>query len=148
MGKLETPHLWKEHIVCKACRNLLSETESDSESEPDAAMMQELLKHEPLTDEELAAEQRAHFNYRKPPADLTSRTLPKSKLVAGLLALFLGALGIHNFYLGFKGRGIIQLVLTLTVYGAIVSALWAFVEMLAIFAGADPRDAENRPLVG
>ncbi len=37
----------------------------------------------------------------------------KNLVVAGLLALFLGLLGIHNFYLGYKKRGMVQLLLTL-----------------------------------
>ncbi|RFT41041.1 hypothetical protein CG398_00260, partial [Bifidobacteriaceae bacterium NR003] len=28
----------------------------------------------------------------------------RNKIAAGLLAIFLGALGVHNFYLGFKGK--------------------------------------------
>lgn len=34
----------------------------------------------------------------------------KSKVVAGLLAIFLGGLGIHKFYLGHIGMGIIYLI--------------------------------------
>ena len=34
----------------------------------------------------------------------------KSKIVAGLLAIFLGWLGIHKFYLGYTGPGIILLL--------------------------------------
>jgi len=34
-------------------------------------------------------------------------------MVAGLLAIFLGSLGIHKFYLGYKNEGIIMLVVTL-----------------------------------
>ncbi len=137
IGKLETPNVWNENIVCKACHKQLVDTE------PDAEEFQEILKKEPLTEEELAAEQIAHFRHGSSRIELSPR---KSKLVAGLLALFLGALGIHNFYLGFKGRGIVQLVLTLTIYGALISSVWAFVEMLGIFLSSDPRDAENRPL--
>ena len=36
----------------------------------------------------------------------------KSKLVAGLLGIFLGAYGIHNFYLGNTKRALIQLLMT------------------------------------
>ena len=36
---------------------------------------------------------------------------PKSRLAALLLGIFLGGLGIHNFYLGRIGRGIGQLIL-------------------------------------
>ncbi len=38
---------------------------------------------------------------------------PKEKLVAGLLAIFLGWLGIHKFYLGYNKAGIIQLIISL-----------------------------------
>jgi TM2 domain-containing membrane protein YozV len=34
----------------------------------------------------------------------------KSKTTAGLLAIFLGGLGFHKFYLGQTGRGILYLV--------------------------------------
>lgn len=37
----------------------------------------------------------------------------KSKLAAGLLGIFLGGLGVHNFYLGNTGKAVAQLLLTL-----------------------------------
>ena len=37
----------------------------------------------------------------------------KSKVAGGLLGLFLGGLGVHNFYLGHKGKGAIQLILSI-----------------------------------
>lgn len=45
----------------------------------------------------------------------------KQKIVAGLLAIFLGHLGIHWFYLGFKQKGIINIILT------VVSAALCFI---------------------
>ncbi len=36
----------------------------------------------------------------------------KSKLVGGLLGIFLGSLGIHNFYLGYTKKAIIQVAVT------------------------------------
>jgi len=44
----------------------------------------------------------------------------KNKLVAGLLALFLGGLGIHKFYLGKGVQGILYLVLCWTFIPAII----------------------------
>lgn len=35
----------------------------------------------------------------------------KNKLAAGLLAIFLGSLGIHKFYLGFTGPGLVYLLI-------------------------------------
>lgn len=50
----------------------------------------------------------------------------KSKIAAGLLAIFLGGLGIHKFYLGQTGQGVLYLVLSL------VSAVLWFV-LIGIF---------------
>ena len=46
----------------------------------------------------------------------------KSSIVAGLLGIFLGSLGVHNFYLGFKKKAVVQLLLS--VFGVIFSALY------------------------
>jgi TM2 domain-containing membrane protein YozV len=45
----------------------------------------------------------------------------KSKLVAGLLALFLGGLGIHKFYLNQGGTGMLMLIFFWTFIPAFVS---------------------------
>ena len=73
---------------------------------------------------------------------------PKQWIVAVLLAFFLGTLGIHNFYLGYTTKGIIQLVLTLTFIGLIVSGIWAFIDfiMLLLRAGSYAYDAQGQPL--
>ena len=68
-------------------------------------------------------------------------TSSKSKLVAGLLALFVGGIGVHNFYLGYMGRGIVQLLLSWTG----ISSIWAFIEAIMIFTGSIP-DANGNPL--
>ena len=59
----------------------------------------------------------------------------KSKATAALLAFFLGGFGAHNFYLGYTGKAIAQLILTLTLFGAIISGIWAFVEFILILCG-------------
>ncbi len=41
----------------------------------------------------------------------------KSKLAGGLLGIFLGSLGVHNFYLGYTTKAVIQLVLTVATCG-------------------------------
>ena len=73
---------------------------------------------------------------------------PKQWIVALLLAFFLGALGIHNFYLGYTTKGIIQLILTITVIGAPIAAIWAFIEFIMIIArsGSYAYDAQGQPL--
>ena len=55
---------------------------------------------------------------------------PKSKLVAGLLGIFLGGWGVHNFYLGYTKKGILQIVLTIVTCG--IAALWGLIEGILI----------------
>ena len=58
----------------------------------------------------------------------------KSKMAAGLLGIFLGGLGIHNFYLGYTGKAIAQLLITLLSLGflAIISGIWGLIEGILI----------------
>jgi TM2 domain-containing membrane protein YozV len=68
----------------------------------------------------------------------------KSKVVAGLLGIFLGSIGIHRFYLGYTTIGIIQIVVTVLTFG--IGGLWGFIEGILIFAGTINKDAQGRPL--
>ena len=60
----------------------------------------------------------------------------------------MGALGIHNFYLGYTAKGVIQLILTITLIGAPIAAIWALIEFIMIVArsGAYAYDAQGQPL--
>jgi len=55
---------------------------------------------------------------------------PKSRLAATLLAFFVGELGIHRFYLGKIGTGLIQLF-TLGGLG-----IWALIDFVMIVCGS------------
>lgn len=56
-------------------------------------------------------------------------TMQKNPIVAWLLWFWLGLFGAHRFYLDRdKKWAIIQLVLTLTMFGAIVTAVWVIVD--------------------
>lgn len=63
---------------------------------------------------------------------------PKSKTVAGVLGILLGTLGIHNFYLGYTGKAITQLLITVLSFGmlAFVSSIWGVVEGIMILTAA------------
>ena len=63
-------------------------------------------------------------------AQPVSQGAQKSKLAAGLLAIFLGSLGVHNFYLGFTKRAVAQLLISLLTFGigAPIIAIWALIE--------------------
>lgn len=68
----------------------------------------------------------------------------KSKMAAGLLGIFLGAWGIHNFYLGNTSRGVIQIVVTILSCG--IGGLWGFIEGIMILTGSINTDANGLPL--
>ncbi len=70
---------------------------------------------------------------------------PKKKIVAGLLGLLLGGLGIHNFYLGNTKRAIIQIIVTLCTCG--LGALWGEIEGIMILIGKITTDADGNELV-
>lgn len=61
---------------------------------------------------------------------------PKSRGVYVVLGLFLGAAGIHNFYAGYIGRAIAQLLITLALGWLIIPLIavwiWVIVELCVI----------------
>lgn len=60
----------------------------------------------------------------------------KSRTTYILLALFLGLFGIHNFYAGYQGRGIAQLLITLftfwLIFPLIAVCIWVLIEICII----------------
>lgn len=69
----------------------------------------------------------------------------KSRLVAGILGLLLGSLGIHRFYLGYTGIGIAQIVVTFVTCG--IGSLWGFIEGILILCNTTiTTDANGVPL--
>ena len=79
-------------------------------------------------------------------APASGRSVPKTdrnRIVAALLAFFLGVLGIHRFYLGRNGSGIVMLLLTCTVVGMIATWPWAFIDMVRYLVMSD-RDFARR----
>jgi TM2 domain-containing membrane protein YozV len=63
----------------------------------------------------------------------------KTKVVAGVLGILLGAFGVHKFYLGYNKEGIIMLVVTLVSCGtlAMVSSIIGLVEGIMYLTKTD-----------
>lgn len=71
-------------------------------------------------------------------------TAPKSKVVAGLLGILLGSLGVHSFYLGNSKKGLIQIAVSVITFG--LGGIWGFIEGILILVGKINTDAAGNPL--
>lgn len=60
----------------------------------------------------------------------TARVNDRNKYVAALLAFFVGPLGIHRFYTGRTTSGVVMLILSITLFGLVISAPWALIDMV------------------
>ena len=72
----------------------------------------------------------------------------KSRVIVGVLGILLGSLGVHNFYLGFTKKAVLQLVLSIVTFG--LAGIWGFVEGIIYLVSKDPKwsvDAQGVPLV-
>jgi TM2 domain-containing membrane protein YozV len=79
-----------------------------------------------------------------PPPAAASPAGQKDRVAFILLGVFLGTLGIHNFFAGYTGRGVAQLLITLLVGWLIVPwiavAIWNIVEVITV-----TKDAHGLP---
>jgi len=68
----------------------------------------------------------------------------KDRVVYVLLGIFLGTLGIHNFYAGYIARAVSQLLITLLLGWLVIPwiavAIWVLVEVCSV-----SRDAQGNP---
>lgn len=56
--------------------------------------------------------------------------LTKSVAIYFLLLWFFGLLGAHRFYAGKTGSGIAMLLLTISVFGIIITAIWWLIDLI------------------
>jgi len=73
----------------------------------------------------------------------------RNRWIAGALAILLGSLGVHRFYMGHIGIGLAQILITVLSLGVLapVVGVWAFVEGILCFCGA-MHDVDGLPLSG
>jgi len=69
----------------------------------------------------------------------------RNKYVAAVLAFLFGPLGIHRFYTGRTGSGIVMLVMSITVVGLILTWPWSFVDMIRYLVMSDDEFAARYP---
>jgi len=108
--------------------NYLAKTSDASDNK---SINAEVTKRKVSRSEKLLAKMYPNFKRMDEPSSPASSSSGsgKSQLVALLLAIFLGLLGIHRFYLGYIGIGIIQL-LTGGLFG-----IWWIIDIIMIATG-------------
>lgn len=76
--------------------------------------------------------------------DTQSLGTQKSRLAYILLALFFGGFGVHNFYAGYTGKGLTQLLLCILLFWLVIPliivGLWVLIEMITV-----TKDAKGIP---
>lgn len=83
-------------------------------------------------------------------------TKPRSRIAAALMAFFIGMFGIHNFYLGYMRKGLLQVIVSVigliivfafgtlfTIGAPVVMALWGIIEGYQLITGAIRVDADG-----
>ena len=59
----------------------------------------------------------------------------KDPIIGLLLGLFFGVFGVDRFYKGDIGLGIAICVLTLTLFGLVISAIWVIADLFLVYSG-------------
>ena len=125
--------------ACPACGNVIA-AQAQPQPEPQPQYQQPQYQQAPPQYQQPQYQQQP---YQQPAQQ-------KSKLAAGLLAIFVGTLGIHNFYLGFTTKGLIQLLVSILTLGiaAPAIAIWALIEGIFYLTGHEgyTADAKGIPL--
>lgn len=98
-----------------------------------------------------SAQEETYSNYNNTVNHNVNSTTSKSKIAGGLLGIFLGSLGVHNFYLGYTNKAVAQLLLTLVGWilcglGPIAAGIWGLIEGILILTGSINQDANGNPL--
>ena len=116
----------------KFCQNCGSNCEAPSAKAPEVPQMNATM-----------------MNNSAPTVSMNSASVPgKSRIAAGLLGIFLGSFGVHNFYLGRTGRAVAQLLITILscFLLSFISGIWSLIESILILCGNVQVDGNGNPL--
>ena len=86
--------------------------------------------------------------YAQPKSTAKSRC----RTSAGVLGIVVGALGIHNFYMGYIGRGLVQLLVSVLGcwftggLSVLAMGLWSLIEGILILTDKETVDADGNKM--
>lgn len=130
--------------LCEECEAKLK-TETVNNDAQKVEVVEEVVNNNPINDNSSTNTNSANTTSNNG-ARVTNEQ--KSKLAAGLFGIFLGTFGVHNFYLGFTGKAVTQLLITVLSCGFLspVSGIWGLIEGILILSGDQKKDASGVPL--
>ena len=140
-------------MFCKYCgKEIENGKEVCEECAPKETKVEQIKTEEPKKEEVVVEAPKAENNNTNTNSTVnnsnTANTTQKSKIAAGLFGIFLGGFGVHNFYLGFTGKAVAQLLITVLSCGFLspVSAIWGLIEGILILSGESSKDAYGNDL--
>ena len=92
-----------------------------------------------ITPEEFEEQKKNLLNQNNIIAKNNENVSPKSRLVAAILCFFFGCLGVHRFYVGKIGTGILMIL----TFGGL--GIWALIDFIIIIVGSFT-DSEGKVL--
>ena len=130
--------------LCEECVAKLK-TETVNNDAQKVEVVEEVVNNNPINDNSSTNTNSANTTSNNGARVTTEQ---KSKLAAGLFGIFLGTFGVHNFYLGFTGKAVTQLLITVLSCGFLspVSGIWGLIEGILILSGDQKKDASGVPL--
>ncbi len=125
---------------CDECEKKLNEVKEEKKEE-----VVEVVENNNNTSEESKETEVKSENTTNTTSNNAVNPQAKSKVAAGIFAIVLGAFGVHNFYLGFNGKAVAQLLITVLSCGILspISALWGVIEGILILTGSQNTDADG-----
>ncbi|MEG0872795.1 MAG: TM2 domain-containing protein [Clostridia bacterium] len=144
-----------DNKLCENCQ--VKENQKQSEKEINEVVLEEnsesVQKESPITEDvkniQIVQEVKKEESKNKQESTINSSVIErKSKTAAGIFGIFLGSLGVHNFYLGYTGKGVAQLLMSMLSCGMLspVSAIWGMIEGVLILTGDISKDALGNDL--
>ena len=106
----------------------------------DVEKLKELREKGLITQNEFELQEKALF--RKTILSIDRKSGEKNGIIYIISAWFLGLIGIHNFYAGYFGRGVVQLTFTLLSWlfmfiPLLIVGIWVFFEILFVGKSAN-----------
>ena len=134
--------------ICYACgKDFPSTEQSDTQTVPKPPVVSQTIESRPNeAPHEIPFEQKADPQSASPFYPLGYRR--KSRTAAAVLGILLGVIGIHNFYLGYTGKAVVQLLISI-LSGftlSVIPFVWGIVEGIMLLCKTINTDGRNVPL--